>query len=498
MKHSIKISFIAALFLLFQNCGKLNTQHAQFSLRTVDPLSCGDRIRHDGRCLNPPMPPESPLQFEERVYKQYKLGTSYSDVRTGLRRMLQLLDSLYLNMDLLKIIEDDRLACPLTDSTTKIRKYSAQKSWSELTYLAEVFFNGIKISEGDPVDPTLSDDLQIGLIKIADYMIKHANATTFNGYLYRDLATGQVVRPYGWTPFDSEWDSFNNGTCTSRTNPSAWSTAHVMQVMVMAYKLSGDSKYLEVFRNAGSYYFQRKNVNQFLTQYLSASLIQKIGDRLSAQGPYRMTPNYTVGGSRFQDEKALPADQLFIRFHYREEDPGLFALEAGSSMALAFILAGKYMPKETFDVSDTEGSFVARSWANIGLYSMMPLHYNLARGNYSYSDMDSASFVRITPESDVRNKEYEVHMAYAIHYLSVAGGLLNNRYFRDQATAAVTDLLTNHQAAVNKWGNGHLPILTCLNRTLSDSVLKQCRTYMATMAPKSIMSHLHLAIVQAN
>ena len=87
-----------------------------------------------------------------------------------------------------------------------------------------------------------------------------------------------------------------------------------------AYLLTGNSKYLQGFVN-GSVFWHSGADSSVLNTLSNVTIIKQ---KAASYGPYAITSTYTVSGAN--GYAGVPSDQLLVKYHYTDRDPGSYAV----------------------------------------------------------------------------------------------------------------------------------------------------------------------------
>lgn len=369
-----------------------------------------------------------PDQFATEREAEFALPLPYRDLADATRKMLQDYETLYLEGDpSTDFVEDaTTLDCATNEPLTIWKKIYV---WHLIGPLAETLYYGAHVFEGDPLDPTLADDCEQAVVRIADHVIDHANATEFGGATYSDPFDGTTKPFVGWNNFRGRWDAWSNGTCPPAGSPSTWASAWALDTLAIAHRLTGAERFRRALHRGISYYHQEKIGNATFApgyaQYADALA------NLQANSPYTVAPLYTVGGNRFVNANLDPFPWS-LHYHYKgEEDPVFNTLNVNATMGQALLHASFVDPVQTLPVAIPAGGFAQLTYRDVAWRVMYSVYANLANGNITYVDLDDVHF------DPAKLQVFEAHLVATILHLSKAAGLLDNPYFAKTAVETV-------------------------------------------------------------
>ncbi|MGE0529074.1 MAG: hypothetical protein AB7P49_18605, partial [Bdellovibrionales bacterium] len=380
----------------------------------------------------------------------YSLPVPYREIRADLETLSTGFANKYLNGS---VVATSRTGPYNTTCSGNyiLKDFSDPYQWPFLGYMATALHSGSLITKGDPEKTGLSDNLRTTFLQIADHMLANANATNFSGLW---LNNGKML---GWNNLASPWDAWTNGTCSPAEKPNLYASGWALQVLAEAYLITRQQKYLDGFI-AGSIYWH--------SGYAPATApSSEITNKMASYGPYAIYSTYTVGGSDYYKNQS--ADEMLIRYHYYDDDPGRFPVNDSAEMALAMILGGLGSPNSSYTIGDGRGGAVARTFPNIGFWGMFPVLINLNSDNYGYEDIADIRFSSLA---------YNDHFEFTAYFLARAGALLNNSYFSEGARRTTVNSLSS---VSNSSRQSH-GVYVCLVRQLDTQILDACRSNYAT------------------
>ena len=378
------------------------------------------------------------------VEDKYKLPVKYKIIEDRLNKIIKNKEVDYYTKKTNAKITKNALDC----YGNKLQYYTGIDYQSNIAYIASTLYSGYLITKD--INKKLSEKLKEQFLLITDKFIENANA--------KDVSKNTI----GWTNLASDWDAYHNGTCSSKNKPNAWASGWVMNTLADAYKISHNSKYLSTFKKASSYWHQTGYSKYYNNSYKDYEGVKSVLDKTNQA--YFIGKLYTIGGSSYQPKVKTDNSNWLIRYHYYDNDPGLFTLNISSLISLAMIKMGELSNQYyKINIPNTK-KVVTRSYSNIGFYGMYPVYANIKKGNYSYNDKDSYRY---------KNNDFEAHYNFTVYYIAEAGKILNNKYFINMAH----DSLIKNIDRINSYG-------FCLNRELDDKLFIKCKSYINKNDPK--------------
>jgi hypothetical protein len=363
--------------------------------------------------------------------------------------------------------------------------------WASISRIAALFYDGYHLTRDDP-EPwaagssrTLNEVLRQAVLRVADHVIVHAT--------YKEARSGagvvaprtddwrwlEGVRYLGWNNLGAGWDAWANNSCSPAGEPNLYATGFALLVLADAYNLTGLEHYRVAFDRGAAYWHQDAGPAPVpgsdrhldtpggaLQRFASPETQDQLSAPLRLYPPFAIKRLYTVGGSRFSGDPGDPT-QLAIRYHYTPRDPGLYTLNCAALLGMAMTKMGRLAPTAELVLDDGHGGRVARSYPNIGHWTMFPIYKNLEALNGSYMDLDSRRYL---------DNAFEHHLDTTAELIATVGALLDLQSYTTAARRVLEAFQSQLDAALG-YGTGgekRLGDVYCNNRTLSPAFMLRC------------------------